>query len=68
MYIVGIVSKPAPFMMDASVKQVWPGPVFFPDYTNPATEQWWGDESVLFKEQLDYAGLWIVRDTRLCNP
>ncbi|ELT99254.1 hypothetical protein CAPTEDRAFT_104310 [Capitella teleta] len=38
---------------------VWPGPVVFPDYTNPDTEIWWGDESVLFKEQLDYSGLWI---------
>jgi alpha-glucosidase (family GH31 glycosyl hydrolase) len=38
---------------------VWPGPTYFPDFTNPNTEVWWGDEAVLFKEQLDYAGLWI---------
>ena len=43
--------------------QVWPGEVFFPDYTKPETEEWWGDESVLFKEQIDFAGLWIVSMT-----
>ncbi|ELT99258.1 hypothetical protein CAPTEDRAFT_104316, partial [Capitella teleta] len=37
----------------------WPGSVFFADFTNPKTEEWWGDECVLFKEELDYSGLWI---------
>ncbi|KAK2141238.1 hypothetical protein LSH36_1136g01048 [Paralvinella palmiformis] len=39
--------------------QVWPGMVYFPDYTRSATEQWWTNECVLFKDELDYEGLWI---------
>ncbi|ELU16680.1 hypothetical protein CAPTEDRAFT_122965, partial [Capitella teleta] len=40
--------------------EVWPGEVFFPDYTNPDCEDWWRVECVDFKEVLDYDGLWIV--------
>ncbi len=36
---------------------VWPGRCQFPDFTNPAVRDWWGD---LFKDFMDYgiAGIW----------
>ena len=36
------------------------GLVFYPDYTKQSTADWWIEECVLFKDVLDYAGLWIV--------
>jgi len=39
--------------------EVWPGPVFFPDYSKASTQTWWTQMCVEFMSVLEYAGLWI---------
>lgn len=39
--------------------QVWPGPVNFPDFMNPAAQRYWSDEVNRFHNILPFDGLWI---------
>ncbi|KAJ3700801.1 hypothetical protein LUZ61_004506 [Rhynchospora tenuis] len=39
--------------------QVWPGPVYYPDYLNPNGVSWWVDEISRFHQLVPVDGLWI---------
>ncbi|XP_077974484.1 lysosomal alpha-glucosidase-like [Styela clava] len=38
---------------------VWPGNVVFPDFTNPATTEYWHKQLSLFHQSVEFDGVWI---------
>jgi alpha-glucosidase len=41
------------------IGEVWPGKAAFPDFSKPATRQWWAEQLVPLETQHGVAGLWI---------
>ncbi|CAF0799837.1 unnamed protein product [Didymodactylos carnosus] len=44
---------------DPVIGRVWPGAVAFPDFTNPAAQEWWTEIVATFHEIIPFDGLWI---------
>ncbi|CAM6090883.1 unnamed protein product [Calypogeia fissa] len=68
---INVASNYTPFKrlveLDAYVKnqyggpflaQVWPGPVYFPDFLHPNISEVWGTEIKLFHQKIPFDGIW----------
>ncbi|XP_069853479.1 probable maltase-glucoamylase 2 [Dipodomys merriami] len=45
-----------------AVGEGYPGESVFPDFSNPASTEWWEDQFKDFHDQLDFDGVWIEMD------
>ena len=41
------------------IGSVWPGKVYFPDFMNPKTEQYWGDMLDVTYKTIPFSGIWL---------
>ncbi|XP_077004191.1 putative maltase-glucoamylase 2 [Tamandua tetradactyla] len=44
------------------VGEGYPGPIVFPDYSNPVCTRWWTGQFTEFKKILEFDGVWIEMD------
>ena len=49
--------------------QVWPGPVNFPDFLNPKSENYWTEQIQAFHNKIEFDGVWIDMNevSNFCN-
>ena len=49
--------------------QVWPGPVHFPDFLNPKSQDYWTDQLVKLHDLVKFDGIWIDMNevSNFCN-
>ncbi|XP_048193679.1 probable maltase-glucoamylase 2 [Perognathus longimembris pacificus] len=45
-----------------AVGEGYPGDSVFPDFSNPASTEWWADQFKEFHDQLNFDGVWIEMD------
>ena len=41
------------------ISYVWPGQVYFPDFTNKNNWAWWANEFKIWRENVNFDGIWI---------
>lgn len=58
--VLGYSSVSLPLYVTLHVQQVWPGTTAFPDFFNPATDDYWLQHAKSFHDLIPFDGLWIV--------